>query len=782
MHRCGSGFFLTFVIILVSALTGCLGKSSTNAGNTGIETVSLSPGNFVSLNVGTSQFFSASAKNAAGGAVLGADIQFVVGVPPGTTGPAAISVNSAGNACAGNWDATGALCSPGAPGLATVTAVASGVSSAPTTVYVHQHVDSIQVTRLDPQGPPLHNCFSQGDKWNYAATVFSNNLDITNTVGPINWTFSNSGVVNVTPLTIGQPPNQVLNQLETTAKSPGITQLFATVSGTSSAPILYTSCLVQSVHLQIGAQAAAGSSITVNNGGSVPVTATVLDTVGAVVNTPPLTWSTTNPEVAGFTTTTSSSTSNNATARANLGGATLTASCSPPSCNIGVLPGAPVYASDGVLPNGTNGYGAISVDVTTTSKPPTYTAWAATTDCEDQLGCNSAIFAVTAGTNPIGSIVSLPRTPNSILFNHVASGRLYIGSDQGLMYVDVSTSNPSATLISGSSTPCNLALCGKVLAISNDGKLVVVADNVSTPSQVYIYNSTASGVPIDLIIPGQTATAAAFSPDQLKVFILTNTGNMYVYSTVDALSSVSIAPTATDAKFSADGSFAYVAGTPASSVSAFSTCSLPTNPSVDIGSVGASSMPLQLFPSPNVLADSQGLTQDIFALEPPNIEKLTAQYTQDPVTVDTQTTCNPPKILTFAASQSFNLGQGNFTPLYTQLVADGTEIILVAQKIPAVLLFSITNGTTSSIPLFGSADPLSASASTDGSQVFVAACDQYAPDGTTCSVGSIHIINTNSQGDIQQVPYLNNGSRNMCNNNGNPAPQCLPDLVAIRPQ
>ena len=70
------------------------------------------------------------------------------------------------------------------------------------------------------------------------------------------------------------------------------------------------------------------------------------------------------------------------------------------------------------------------------------------------------------------------------------------------------------------------------------------------------------GAPVDLIIPGETATAAAFSPDQLKVFILTNTGNMYVYSTVDALTSVPIATSVTDVKFSADGSFAYVAGTP----------------------------------------------------------------------------------------------------------------------------------------------------------------------------------------------------------------------------
>src|SRR5208337_694480 len=190
------------------------------------------------------------------------------------------------------------------------------------------------------------------------------------------------------------------------------------------------------------------------------------------------------------------------------GGATLTASCTPPSCNIG-LPGAtpsgvlvsslPIYASDYPAnaapkcqpPNVTNGYGTISVEVTrsSSSTAPTYTAWAATTDCKNQLGCSSALFSVTPGTTPIGpSIIGLPRTPNSMMFNHVSAPRLYIGSDQGLMLVDVSTSN-SVRVASSSSIPCNVSLCGKVLTVSNDGKLAVVSDTVSTPSQVYIYNA-----------------------------------------------------------------------------------------------------------------------------------------------------------------------------------------------------------------------------------------------------------------------------------------------------
>ncbi len=818
MHRCGSGFLLTLAISVVAAFTGCLGKSSSNSGNGGVSSITLSPGSTISLETGGTQGFSATAKDALGKTILGLNIQFIVASGnPNAAAP--LSVASNGAACAGTWDPSVTQCSAGTLGIALVTAVANGVSSPVTTVYVHQHVDSIQIIKITPPPPPQqqYDCFYQGQTWQFEAIAYnSNGVDITGTVGPMSWSSSNPSVVTPTPT--------VFNQVQTTARTPGITQLFASITGATSAPYPYTTCLIKAIYLQIGGDAQAGNSITVNNGSSVPITATAIDTLFGIapgdtapLASPPLTWSTTNPEVAAFSSTTNTSGSNSASARANLGGATLTASCSPPSCNIGVLPGLPIYASDGMLPNGTQGYGTISVDVTSTSKVPTYTAWAATTDCANAVGCTSALFSLaptTSGTNAVGTIVSLPRTPNSMMFNHQSSARVYFGTNEGLMYVDVGTASPSVVEVSSSSTPCNASLCGKVLTISNDGKLVVVSDTVSTPSQVYIFNGGGATAPVDLIIPGETATAAAFSPDQLKLFILTNIGNMYVYSTVDALTSVPVGTSVTDVKFSADGSFAYVAGTPdAVSVSAYSTCSLPGNPSVDIGKVVASSTPLQLFPVPNVQADSQGLTQTILALEPPNIEFLTAQqFTQVPIPYQhpLQLTCNPPTIQSFTKGAIFDLGQGNFTPIYSQLVNDGAEMIIVGHGIPAVLLFNVSDGTTKSVPLSGSpatgcpqcagnSFPLSASASTDGSQVYVAACDQYPNNDQTkpCTAGSVHIVNTCGvqpcnappalgEGDFQQVPYVNindANNPNMCNNQGGTSPPvCLPNLVAIKPQ
>jgi hypothetical protein len=341
---------------------------------------------------------------------------------------------------------------------------------------------------------------------------------------------------------------------------------------------------------------------------------------------------------------------------------------------------------------------------------------------------------------------------------------------------------------------------------------------------VYIYSSTSGVAPIDLILPnsGEVATAAAFSPDQLKIFIITNLGNMYVYSTVDPLASVPVATSATDVVFSADGSFAYVAGAPADAVSAYSTCSLPGTASVNIGSVTTSNPPLEIFPSPVLPAPFEQQypplpnetffwsTQNILALEVPptgssestSLQVLTAEFAQNPIEPPPpgqplQLTCNVPLLLPttgFTAAPAVSLGQGNFTPIYAQLVNDGQQMIIVGQNIPAVLIYNVNNQSTTSITLAGSpatgcpqcsgdSFPLSAAASTDGSQVFVAACDQY--NGPTCTAGSVHLINTVSGGDFQQVPYANineDNNPNMCNGQGVGAPLCLPNMIAIAPE
>jgi hypothetical protein len=789
MHRSGTGILIVLTISFAVALTGCVGKNSGGSGGVGVQTVTLSPSGTQSIDIGATQNYSATAKDALGQNVVATTIQFTV--TSGDSNPAPLSITSTGAACAGSWDSTGTVCSPGVPGIALVTATVNGVSSTQTTVYVHQHIDSIQVSRLDSQGPPPHDCFSQGETWGYQAIAYDiNQHDITNTVGPPSWLSSNSGVVTEIAIVPTNPnlPDQVLSQVQVTAKTPGITQLFASFAGATSTPTPFTTCLVQYIRLQI--QGGSGDSFSINNGGSKTIQATVVDTVGTTLANPPLTWSSSNPEVANFSSASTTTGSNAITARSNQGSANISASCTPPTCNIGVLPGLPIYSSGGNLPNGDLGYGVISASITAT-KLPTYTAWAATTDCGTGPGCSSVAFAVTSGTTPIGASASMPRTPNSMMFNEQGA-RIYFGSDQGLMYLDASASATTVTPVSAASTPCNVALCGTVLAISPDGNDVVVSDGNSIPHQVYIYNgSTAATAPVDLILPSGTATAAAFSPDEMKIFILTDVGLMYVYSTVDALVSVPIAVSATDAAFSADGSFAYVAGTPGSQVSAFATCDLS-----DIGDisnpVALTSTPLKVVPAPEVqevvINPLQSVvTQNVIALEPPNIQTLTAQYIGGAPLQHGIFTCNAPSFFPnhtgFTAGPSFNLGQGNFIPLYMRVVGNGSQVIVVGKNIPAVLVVDVNQQTTTPIALVNNGLPRAASSSTDGSQVFVAACDAYPNNDPTqpCTSGSVHIINTLSGGDFQQVPYVNiNTNNSMCNQAN--APPCFPSLIAIKPQ
>ena len=765
MDRRCPGFLLIVSIVSLATLSGCVGKSTNNPEGGSVQTVTLNPSSDLSLELGKTQNFSATARNAAGQSVF-TTIHFV------SDNNASLMISNSGVACAGSWDSPSnpVICTPGVTGIATVTAEAEGVSSAPTTVYVHEHIQSMQVRPTDTHD----TCFSQGVIWNFQATAFgAQGVDITNTVGPINWSFTTANV-----LTIDSIKDFPKNQVQVTAKDPGVTQLFASASGTTSTPLNYTTCLVKSIRLQV--QGGSGNSTSINAGGTKTIVATAVDTLDITLSKPPLTWSTSNPEIATV------SSAGVVTARQEAGAADISASCTPPSCNIGVLPGLPIYSSGGVLPNGEPAFGVIVTHVTQT-KPPVATAFAATTDCDDAFNCTSVLFSVAAGANPIGGSVTLPYTPNSLRFTP-AGTRAYLGSSKGLMFVDFGQ-NITVNTVSQATTPCNVAVCGKPLAISADGNRVVVADTATNPNQVYIFDAAhATSPPTDLLIPG--ATAAAFSPDQMKLFILSDTGKMYVFSTVDALTSVALTGSATDLAFSADGSFAYVAGTPApgNSVSGFATCDAqptfadpPSPPNFDF--VTTPGIPLKVFPLPDA--------QHVLALDPPSIDIFSTSDTLLPLP-DNQFVCDgrnldivPPGVnidptVNFPQSaQSFNLGQGNFTPLFAQVTGDGSQVILVAKNIPAVLVFDVNGGTTTAIPLANNASPLAASATLDGTQVFVAACDADHVNPNTC--GSVHIVNTQSGGDLQQAVYTNvNTNDSMCNNL--PGTTCLPDLIAVRPQ
>ena len=209
-----------------------------------------------------------------------------------------MTIATNGLACAGTWDSltTPQICTPGPVGMAQVTARSHGVSSPPTTVYVHQHIDKIVVSPVTGQTPPTGPCFSKGQSFNYQANAFSRGLDITGTVGPFTWQSVNTDVTTLAIATDSAPvAGLVTGQVKVTAHTPGITSLVASNSNVTSQPLDFTTCAVQSIALAVTGSTT--NSINVTSGSGKTVTATVVDTQGNTITGVPLTWSSSNPDV-----------------------------------------------------------------------------------------------------------------------------------------------------------------------------------------------------------------------------------------------------------------------------------------------------------------------------------------------------------------------------------------------------------------------------------------------------------------------------------------------------
>ena len=221
--------------------------------------------------------------------------------------------------------------------MAQITATSHGISSPPTTVHVHQRIDSISIGLVPGQTLPAGPCFSKGQIVNYQATAFSNGLDITASVGPFNWQQVTLSVAALKIASTSAPiTGLVPGQLQATADTPGTTSLFASVSNVNSQPLDFNVCPVQSITLAVTGSST--NAINITSGGSKTVTPTVVDTAGNTVTGVSLTWSSSQPATVGASTAGSITTT-------KAGGASVIATCTPPTCNIGVQPISPVYPS-----------------------------------------------------------------------------------------------------------------------------------------------------------------------------------------------------------------------------------------------------------------------------------------------------------------------------------------------------------------------------------------------------------------------------------------------------
>ena len=733
------------LLFIAASLTGCGGSSSSSSLPVPTS-IKLSP-TVASMDIGSALQFTATATGG-GGKAIAFTYQ--------SSNPAVLTFTSTGVACAGSWDSAGLVCTPGGVGTAQVTASSNGVASAPVTVYVHQHIDQITVSPLPatpgtlPSGPG--GCFTAAttstttaSNLSFQATALSGNMDISSTVGPFSWQVVNTQVATVTPTSV----NGVLNgQVTVTAKVPGTTRLFPSIANTNGVPITFDTCPVQQIILSVANTG--GTTISGAKGSSASISATVIDIAGNAIGAP-LTWSSSNPAVATVSTA-------GAVTSTNAGGTTVTASCIAPSCNIGLQPLQPIYP-------------ATPIQATYTETASTaFTVYAASTDAPSGTTCAAAqncTFVLTAfSRSPASqtSSVALGGKPNSLVFNPAGS-KIYLGSQKGLMQIDATSATPS--------TGISATVTGKILAVSHDGNRVIVSDTQSAFNQVFIVDVTAAGSQVTLPISG--ASAAAFSPDNLKAFISSTLpcagasgACLYVYSTQAALQAIPLGAPVNDVAFLGNGMYGYMAQ--AAGVSFFPTCDIPgTSPVTAVPSPAIGGSSIHLLPD--------GLT--FLTLNPPNVQEIKASIAGVPAPPSAILGCPLPFTLTTpfsatgflsnttTASTPVSLGQGNSTPIAFLVSSDGSNAYLLESGVGSVLVYNIAGQSATFIPLVGNNAPIAGALSPDGQTLFVSTND-----------GTIHFVNTVSGGDVQQITVP---PSSLCAVPSGPSPACLPDLLAVKP-
>ncbi|MGH9499769.1 MAG: hypothetical protein ACRD3L_11585 [Terriglobales bacterium] len=728
MSRLGRlGCAMAVVCFLIAVQAGCSSSKAVTSTTFAVPTsITLNPTNSISMELGTNVAFSGTPldKN---NAPISEPIFYQ------SSNSAVVTVASNGLVCAGSWDSLSVpqICSPGPVGFADIIASTQGVSSPTTRVYVHQHIDNIAITPLPPG--PVNSCLSAGQTGLFQATAYSRGSDVTSTAGQFGWQTLNAGVADVSTTANGLSnvvKGQSLNQVQITAKIPGLTPLFALIGTTSSAPFSFTTCPVQSIQLEVTAASQTSETIT----------PTVVDSLGTTILGAPLTWSSSQPASVGVN-------AGLAAALPGGGGATIVASCTPPSCNIGLS--GPIFPEN------------VVTMVAPASSSPGATVFVSTLGCGTVDDCISTVVPVTTPANTVGTAVLLPATPNSMVFDRFGA-KAYLGTNSSLQ-----GSKGLAIVNAGGGSPSQFAgVVGKVLAVSPDGTRVIVSDTTDSPNQVFVLNTSTNAVN-PYRITG--ATAADFSPDSLKAFILAGS-TLYVYSKVEALQSQPLAAPARDVTFLSEGAFAYLAGGSLAGITVMRTCD---NDQVDTVSVAGSPVPtfMKTLPGQASLLNADPNHPDppdafhILGLAPPLITVISAH----PPEPTKWSGCTPTVVNNDPTPATFDLGRGNFVASQLIVSQDGSTAYIVAPTFNSIIVFNIGARTSSAIPLAGNGLPLQASLSPDGTQLFVGSSD-----------GTLHILQTGTGADVQQISF----PLGLCQNAaGQPFPglTCNPDLIAVKP-
>lgn len=327
----------------------------------------------------------------------------------------------------------------------------------------------------------------------------------------------------------------------------------------------------------------------------------------------------------------------------------------------------------------------------------------------------TSLIPIDTGTNAAGTTITLPSQPNSLLFSPLAS-RAFLGSSAGLITLDATTNAVTQ----------NTAYPGKVLAVSPDGNRVIVADT----SLVYGVNVGAQSGAVSDSLGISGATAATFAPDNSRAFILAgNTLYAYVPNTGTA-GSIGLLAAGNDIVFSPSAAFAFVANGAPNAINVTAACDASS-----LANFVTSGTPTKIGVTPDA--------SKILTVDSPNIDILTRTSLLQPG-------CPPPVTGTVS---SVNLGQGAFTANQLIVTNDGSKAYITS-NLTSVMVYNVSAGTASAIPLVGNATGLSESATLDGAKLYVGGSDN-----------TVHRIDTATASDAQQIGV-----------------SFTPNLVAVRPK
>jgi hypothetical protein len=763
--------------------------------------ITLNPAPSFSIQVGTSILFTASAQNAANGGIS-TSFSYT------SSNPGILDLAPNGLACAGSWNAPlYTICTPGGTGVVSVTASAAGATSAPTLVFVHPFIASIQVSLVPPVNSPppacpsqtalpvacnlpfkaTNSCLSQNQLITLQANAFDNQgNDITAAVGPFSWNQGNANVAKLTPIVTVSAYNVPTNQATATPNTPGQTQVVASASDVSSQPYFFETCPVQCIALELGvngSQQSSQTSFVVNKGTTETITAFAVDVQGCLVPKPTLTWVSSEP--AALTAGSGSAGCGTGSASCTIatpqpGVAAITASCTPPACNVGFPLNLNPNISAPFIPQPV--YPVTAISGLVTGATSSTTVLATSQDCYSDILCNVGLYSVPTSTNLPSGAVALPAPPNSLMIDPPGD-RVYMGSEFGAVAIATgnlgSGSTSPFTSLPAPGTPLG-QVTGKVIAVSQNGAVAAFSDTISTPNQVYLVNGSSAATALNI----NSATAAAFSPDTLKTFILGDGGTtLYAYSIQQYLQLLLPNPLPTPATsivFNSTGSFALLSGgSPPGTLAIYNTCdnSLVT-PNLSAPAILSPPQFLRMVPAGNVpmgnatipFLQTEGLDL-FFGIDNTGIDIIATTSSQDPTFATlcpqkvaiAQTTANTP-----FPPKHVSINQGTFHPINFFLSPDATRAYIVASDFSQVLIYNFDTGSTSGIPLVDNATPIAAGMTVDGSLIYVAASD-----------GMLHEINTALSLDRMDVSFspLPNSSNSFCFTGTN----CALNMVVVKP-